>query len=123
MVSDAATGIGVGDAAGGAAAVVAPDEFSGAAGVGVATGVGVGVGVGVADGVLEGVPEAAGAGVGVGAGVDDPPPPQAVKAKLSDMTQAVKFGVFVGLINVRIVANVSGQNRFSSVKEVIFQDF
>jgi hypothetical protein len=51
-------------------------------------------GVGVADGELEGVgvPE----GVGVGTGVDDPPPPQADRVKLSAMTQAVKLGVFVG---------------------------
>jgi hypothetical protein len=89
-VSEATTGAGVGEGAGGEAAVVAPVEFSGCAGagVGVAAAEGAPDGVGVADGVLDGVGEPV--GVGVGAGVDDPPPPQAVKVKLSAITQAVK---------------------------------
>jgi hypothetical protein len=77
--------------------VVAPEEFSGGAGVGVAAGAGVD-----ALGVFDGAGVAA--GVGVGAGVDDPPPPQAVKVKLSAITQAVNgvlyVGVWVGLICV-----------------------
>jgi hypothetical protein len=101
VVSDATAGADVGDAAGGAAAVVAPDEFSGGAGVGVATGEGVGV--------ADGVPEAAGVGAGVGAGVDDPPPPQAVKVKLRAMTQAVNgvwyVGVWVGLMDIMLFLN------------------
>ena len=56
---------------------------------------GVPDGVGVAEGVLDG--EAESVGVGVGAGVDDPPPPQAVKVKLSAMTHAVKGVWIVGV--------------------------
>jgi hypothetical protein len=76
-------------------------------GVGVADGVpaaaGVPEGVGVAEGVAEGV----GVPAGVGVGVDEPPPPQADRVKLSAMTQAVKCGVFVGWMEVCIVAILS----------------
>ena len=67
-------------------------------------GVGVGVADGVPDGVgvADGVPEGVGVGVGVELAVDEPPPPQAVKVKLSAITHAVKgvlyVGVWVGLI-------------------------
>jgi hypothetical protein len=90
-------------------------------GVGVAEGVAEGVpegdgvaegvpdGVGVAEGVADGVPD--GVGLGVGVAVDEPPPPQAVKAKLIAITQAVKgvlvAGVGVGLINVMWIKDVT----------------
>jgi hypothetical protein len=55
----------------------------------------------VAEGVADGV------GVGVGAGVDEPPPPQAVKVKLSAMIQAVSgvlvVGLWVGLMGIMLL--------------------
>ena len=71
--------------------------------VGVDVAEGVAAGVGVADGVSVGV----GVGVGVGVAVDEPPPPQAVKVKLSAITHAVNgvmvVGVGVGLIGVMLL--------------------
>jgi hypothetical protein len=70
----------------------------------VGVGVGVGVGVPAGVGVLAGAGVALGVGVGVGVAVDEPPPPQAVKPKLSAITQAVNgvlyVGVSVGLIGL-----------------------